>query len=38
VAIFASSEVAEEFAHGDPFRVNGVVARWRVLKWNEIYG
>lgn len=38
MAIFASRAEAEEFARGDPFVAGGVVARWRVLEWNEIYG
>jgi uncharacterized protein YciI len=38
MAIFASRDDAEEFAHGDPFVVNGAVAHWRVLEWNEIFG
>jgi uncharacterized protein YciI len=36
MAIFTTRDAAEEFARGDPFVVNGVVARWRVLEWNEV--
>jgi uncharacterized protein YciI len=36
MAIFTTREDAEEFARDDPFVVHGVVARWRVLEWNEI--
>mgnify|MGYP001403145565 CR=1 FL=1 len=36
MAIFTTRDAAEEFARGDPFVVNGVVASWRVLEWNEI--
>lgn len=38
MAIFATRAAAEEFATGDPFVVNGVVARWYLREWNEIYG
>jgi uncharacterized protein YciI len=35
MAIFTTREGAEEFAAGDPFVLNGVVARWEVREWNE---
>ncbi len=35
MCIFRTREAAEEFARDDPFVVNGVVRRWRVLEWNE---
>jgi uncharacterized protein len=35
MAIFTTREAAEEFAQGDPFVLNGVVARWHVREWNE---
>lgn len=35
MAIFSDREAASEFARGDPFVVNGVVERWRVLEWHE---
>ena len=35
LGIFTTREAAEEFATGDPFVVNGVVARWYVREWNE---
>jgi len=38
MAVFATREAAEEFAAGDPFELNGVVRRWQVKEWNEIYG
>jgi len=34
MAIFRSREAAEGFVAGDPFVVEGVVARWRILDWN----
>jgi uncharacterized protein YciI len=30
--------VAEEFARRDPYVLNGVVARWRVLPWHVVVG
>ncbi len=35
MGIFTTRDAAEEFAAGDPFVVNGVVARWHVREWNE---
>jgi uncharacterized protein len=35
MSIFTTREAAEEFAKDDPFVVNGVVRRWKVLEWNE---
>jgi uncharacterized protein len=36
MAIFTTREAAQEFAEGDPFVLNGVVARWHIREWNEI--
>jgi uncharacterized protein YciI len=38
MAIFTTMAAAEEFAKGDPFVIHGVVARWYIRQWNEIYG
>lgn len=35
MAIFTSGEAAREFAEGDPFVLEGVVARWQVREWHE---
>ena len=35
MAVFSSREAAEAFVAGDPFVLNGVVASWRILEWNE---
>jgi uncharacterized protein YciI len=37
MAIFTTREAAEEFAHDDPFVVNGVVRNWRIQEWNEAF-
>jgi uncharacterized protein YciI len=37
MAIFTTREAAQEFAEGDPFVLNGVVARWHIREWNEIF-
>jgi uncharacterized protein YciI len=34
LGIFTSREAAEEFVAGDPFALNGVAAKWRLLEWN----
>lgn len=33
-----SPEVAERFAHADPYVKNGVVTRWRVREWTTVVG
>jgi len=35
MAIFTTREAAQEFAEGDPFVLNGVVANWYVRDWHE---
>jgi uncharacterized protein YciI len=30
--------VAERFARGDPYVVNGIVARWHVREWTTVVG
>jgi uncharacterized protein YciI len=36
MGIFTSKEAAEEFIQDDPFVVNGVVDKWRLVEWNEV--
>jgi uncharacterized protein YciI len=36
MGVFTSREAAEEFIQGDPFVVNGVVSKWRLVEWNEV--
>ncbi|GAA2725550.1 YciI family protein [Cellulomonas aerilata] len=36
LAVFTSSEGAEEFVAGDPFVLNGVVASWTIRPWDEV--
>ena len=35
LAIFTTREAAEEFVPGDPFVLNGVVGKWRIVEWQE---
>ncbi len=37
MGIFASREAAEEFIKGDPFVINGLVGKWRLLDWNAAF-
>jgi uncharacterized protein YciI len=37
MGIFASKDAAEEFMKDDPFLLHGVVAKWRLLEWNETF-
>jgi uncharacterized protein len=36
LGIFTTREAAEEFVKGDPFVLNGVVSKWRLVEWNEV--
>lgn len=38
MGIFTTKEAAEEFVAGDPFMLNGVVAKVTIRGWREIYG
>jgi uncharacterized protein YciI len=33
-----SPDVAERFAHADPYVTAGLVTRWRVVPWNVVVG
>jgi len=37
MAIFTSREAAAEFIQGDPFVVNGLVSKWRIVEWNAAF-
>jgi uncharacterized protein YciI len=37
MAIFTSREAAEEFAAGDPFVLEGVVARYEIREWDDVF-
>ena len=37
MAIFTTRQSAEEFLQGDPFVVNGLVAKWRLVEWNAAF-
>ena len=36
LGVFTSRDAAEEFVKGDPFVLNGVVARYTLHDWNEV--
>jgi uncharacterized protein YciI len=38
MGIFRSREAVDEFVAGDPFVLNGVVARTTIRGWRELYG
>jgi uncharacterized protein len=37
MAIFATRDAAEEFASGDPFVLEGIVARWELREWTDAF-
>ena len=37
MAICATPEAAEEYARGDPFVLNGMVSRWYIRKWANMF-
>ena len=37
MGIFSTREAAEEFIKGDPFVMNGLVTKWRLLEWNAAF-
>ena len=37
MAVFTSNDAAEEFIKGDPFVINGLVSKWRLVEWNAAY-
>jgi len=36
MGVFTTRDAAEEFIQGDPFVVNGVVSKWRLIEWYEL--
>ena len=36
LGIFTTRAAAEAFIRGDPFIEHGVVAKWRLIEWNEV--
>jgi len=37
MAVFTTCEAAEEFIKGDPFVINGLVSKWRLVEWNAAF-
>jgi len=37
MVIFSTHEAAEDFARAAPFTLNGVVKRWHIRQWDEVY-
>jgi len=37
MAIFTTHDAAEEFIKGDPFVLNGLVSKWRLVEWNAAF-
>jgi uncharacterized protein len=37
MGVFTTREAAEEFIQGDPFVINGLVSKWRLVEWNAVF-
>jgi uncharacterized protein len=37
MAVCTTREAAEEYARGDPFVLNGMVSKWYILEWANIF-
>jgi uncharacterized protein YciI len=37
MGVFTTREAAEDFVAGDPFVLNGVVRRWEIREWDDVY-
>jgi uncharacterized protein len=37
MAVFTTREAAEDFIKGDPFVLNGLVSKWRLVEWNAAF-
>jgi uncharacterized protein len=37
MAICATREAAEEYARGDPFVLNGMVSKWSIREWANLF-
>jgi uncharacterized protein YciI len=37
MGIFTTKEAAEEFIAGDPFVINGLVSKHRLVEWNAVF-
>jgi uncharacterized protein YciI len=37
MAVCASREAAEEFVRGDPFVLNGMVSKWYIREWANLF-
>jgi uncharacterized protein YciI len=35
-AVLTSRQAAEEYAHGDPLVLNGMVSEWRIREWGNL--
>lgn len=36
LGVFTTREAAEEFVAGDPFALEGAVAKWTIREWREV--
>ncbi len=37
MAVLSSREAAEDYIHGDPFFINGMISKWYVREWANMF-
>ncbi len=37
MAVLSSRAAAEEYIHGDPFFINGMISKWYVREWADMF-
>lgn len=37
MAVLTTRETAEEYAKGDPFVLNGMVSKWYIREWADLF-
>jgi uncharacterized protein YciI len=37
MAVLGSREAAEEYIHGDPFFINGMISKWYIREWANMF-
>ncbi len=38
MAVLSSRRAAEDYIHGDPFFINGMISKWYIREWANMFG